>query len=60
MNSVVKLLLKWSDDCVIADTTKCWMTDTIGDSFHVCPYSVRMRENAGKMQTRMTPNTDSF
>ena len=24
------------------------------------PYSVRMRENTGKMQTRITPNTDSF
>ena len=24
------------------------------------PYSVRMRENAGKMRTRTTPNTDTF
>ena len=24
------------------------------------PYSVRMRENAGKMRTRVTPNTDTF
>ena len=24
------------------------------------PYSVRMRENSGKMRTRITPNTDSF
>ena len=24
------------------------------------PYSVQMRENPGKMQTRITPNTDSF
>ena len=24
------------------------------------PYSVRVRENAGKMRTRITPNTDSF
>ena len=24
------------------------------------PYSIRMRENAGKMRTRITPNTDSF
>ena len=23
-------------------------------------YSVRMRENSGKMRTRITPNTDSF
>ena len=23
-------------------------------------YSVRMRENAGKMRTRITPNTDTF
>ena len=26
----------------------------------ISPYSVRMRENAGKMRTRITPNTDSF
>ena len=26
----------------------------------ISPYSARMRENAGKMQTRITPNTDSF
>ena len=26
----------------------------------ISPYSVRMRENAGKMWTRITPNTDSF
>ena len=24
------------------------------------PQSVRMRENQGKMRTRITPNTDSF
>ena len=24
------------------------------------PYSVRMRENAGKMRTRITPNTETF
>ena len=24
------------------------------------PYSIRMWENAGKMRTRITPNTDSF
>ena len=26
----------------------------------ISPYSFRMRENAGKVQTRITPNTDSF
>ena len=26
----------------------------------ISPYSVRMQENAGKMRTRITPNTDSF
>ena len=26
----------------------------------ISPYSVRMRENAGKMQTRITPNTETF
>ena len=26
----------------------------------ISPYLVRMRENAGKMRTRITPNTDSF
>ena len=26
----------------------------------ISPYSVRMRENAGKTQTRITPNTDTF
>ena len=27
---------------------------------HISLYSVRMRENPGKMRTRITPNTDSF
>ena len=26
----------------------------------ISPYSAQMRENAGKMRTRITPNTDSF
>ena len=26
----------------------------------ISPYSVRMWENAGKMRTRITPNTDTF
>ena len=26
----------------------------------ISPYSVRLRENAGKMRTRITPNTDTF
>ena len=29
-------------------------------SFCISPYSVRMRETAGKMWTRITPNTDTF
>ena len=29
-------------------------------SVFISLYSVRMRENAGKMRTRITPNTDSF
>ena len=31
-----------------------------GEILRISPYSVRMRENAGKMQTRITLNTDSF
>ena len=30
------------------------------ERYCISPYSVRMRENAGKMRTRITPNTDSF
>ena len=26
----------------------------------ISPYSVQMRENAGKMRTKITPNTDTF
>ena len=26
----------------------------------ISPYSVRMRQNSGKMRTRITPNTDTF
>ena len=26
----------------------------------ISPYSVQMRQNAGKMRTRRTPNTDTF
>ena len=29
-------------------------------SVFISLYSVRMRENAGKMRTRVTPNTDYF
>ena len=32
----------------------------IRTEYGVSPYSVRMRENAGKMRTRITPNTDTF
>ena len=28
--------------------------------YYRTPYSVRMRENPGKMRTRIYPNTDSF
>ena len=31
-----------------------------GETLRISPYSVRMRENAGKMGTRITPNTDTF
>ena len=31
-----------------------------GETLRISPYSVRMRENAGKMRTRITPNADSF
>ena len=31
-----------------------------GEIRSISPYSVRMRENAGKMRTRITPNTDTF
>ena len=32
----------------------------IGTEYGETPYSVPMRENAGKMRTRITPNTDTF
>ena len=31
-----------------------------GEIRNISLYSVRMRENAAKMRTRITPNTDSF
>ena len=31
-----------------------------GEILSISPYSVQMRENAGKMRTRITPNTGSF
>ena len=31
-----------------------------GEILRISPYSVQMRENLGKMRTRITPNTDSF
>ena len=31
-----------------------------GEILRISPYPVRMRENAGKMRTRITPNTDTF
>ena len=30
------------------------------DILRISPYSVRMRENVGKMRTRITANTDTF
>ena len=35
-------------------------TEHLSVSLRISPYSVRMRKNAGKMRTRITPNTDSF
>ena len=31
-----------------------------GDILRISPHSVRMRENAGKMRTRTTPNMEAF
>ena len=31
-----------------------------GEILRISPYPVRMRENVGKMRTRITPNTDTF
>ena len=31
-----------------------------GEIRSICPYSVRMRENPGKIRTRIGPNTDFF
>ena len=31
-----------------------------GDILRIFPYSVRIRENAGKMRTRTTPNMETF
>ena len=31
-----------------------------GEIYRISSYSVRMRENAGKMQAKITPNTDTF
>ena len=31
-----------------------------GKTLRIPPYSVQMRENTGKMRTRITPNTDTF
>ena len=35
-------------------------TERYGVIGSISPYSVRTRENAGKMRTRITPNTDSL
>ena len=31
-----------------------------GEILPISPYSVQMRENPGKMRTRITPNTNTF
>ena len=31
-----------------------------GEILRISPYALQMRENAGNMQTRITPNTDTF
>ena len=31
-----------------------------GEILRISPYAVQMRENAGKMQTRISPNTNTF
>ena len=31
-----------------------------GEMQSISPYSVQMRKNAGRMRTRITPNTDTF
>ena len=31
-----------------------------GELLRISPYSTRMRENAGKIQTRITSNTETF
>ena len=31
-----------------------------GEILRISPYSVLMRENAGKVRTRITPNTETF
>ena len=38
--------------------SRIWTED--GEILRISPYSVQMRENLGKMRTRITPNTDSF
>ena len=34
--------------------------DRVGEILRISPYSVQMRENVGKMRTRITPNTNTF
>ena len=42
-----------------SDFSNFW-TNTRVSILCISPYSVQMRENAGKMQTRLTPITDTF
>ena len=38
----------------------CRIQTEYGEMLRISPYSVRMRENAGKMRTEITPYTDTF
>ena len=42
-------------DWIRRDTEYLWIR-----TLRISPYSVRMRENAGNLRTRMAPNTDIF
>ena len=44
--------------CIFPAFSRIWTE--YGEILHISPHSVRMRENAWKMWTRVTPNTDSF
>ena len=58
----------WTAACDYQQVTlrkKCSYSELLWSAFcrifaHSDPYSVRMRENAGKIRTRITPNTNTF